>query len=482
MKQTAVVVAPGRGTYNRGELGYFARHHMDKAAMLGEFDTYRESLGQKTLSELDGAARFSGPTHTRGDNASALIHACALADFQAINRDRFDIIGVTGNSMGWYIALTCAGALSPMDGLKVVNTMGTLMQQHLIGGQLIYPFVDDNWLPIPGERDRIVERMTEINARAGHTLALSIDLGGMLVLAGDEAGLSAFEKEMPLVQERFPMRLPNHAAFHTALQEPVAALGRNQLDQNLFRQPDLPLIDGRGGFWLPHASQHCGAARLYPRPSGGGPLRFHCRDPGCSARSDARCLHHPRTRHNTGRRSGAKPAAVRLARACLTRQTSSASRVRPRGSSLWDGKISANWRPEQVCQAAFLTGSAIFRQIGLAGSLCLDPGEKLGIFAIGFGATPMHQPVTQVGFGHLGKRAYQPPVQERVDNQRFAPQADTHSFDSGLNDHISLPESPGTGRNGQIHAGFPAPRTPSSGSPHQTVPHRPAKACAGTGH
>jgi len=227
---------------------------MDKATMLGEFDAYREALGQKTLSELDGAARFSGPTHTRGDNASALIHACALADFQAINRDRFDIIGVTGNSMGWYIALTCAGVLSPMDGLKVVNTMGTLMQQHLIGGQLIYPFVDDNWRPVPGERDRILARMAEINARAGHTLALSIDLGGMLVLAGDEPGLSAFEKEMPLVQERFPMRLPNHAAFHTALQEPVAALGRGQLEQSLFRQPDLPLIDGRGAFWHPHAS------------------------------------------------------------------------------------------------------------------------------------------------------------------------------------------------------------------------------------
>lgn len=254
MKQTAVVVAPGRGTYNRTELGYFACHHMAKAAMLGEFDTYRAKLGQKTLSELDGAARFSGPTHTRGDNASALIYACALADFQTINQDKFDIVGVTGNSMGWYIALACAGALAPMGGLDVVNTMGTLMQKHLIGGQLIYPFVDDNWIPIPGARVRILAKVAEINNRANHVLSVSIDLGGMLVLAGDEPGLAAFEAEMEPVQERFPMRLPNHAGFHTHLQAPVAALGRSQLKQSLFQQPNVALVDGRGGLWRPGSS------------------------------------------------------------------------------------------------------------------------------------------------------------------------------------------------------------------------------------
>ncbi|WP_406646427.1 ACP S-malonyltransferase [Aliisedimentitalea scapharcae] len=260
MKQTAVVVAPGRGTYNRTELGYFGRHHMDQAAMLSDFDAYRSQMGQKTLSDLDGAARFSGPTHTRGDNASALIYACALADFRAINRDRFDILGVTGNSMGWYITLACAGALDPMGGLEVINTMGTLMQEQMIGGQLIYPFVDEEWRPIPGARDAILAKMDDINTRAAHSLAISIDLGGMLVLAGDEAGLQAFETEMEPVQDRFPMRLPNHAGFHTNLQKPVSALGQARLGRALLRQPDLALIDGRGGLWQRGASD---LAELY---------------------------------------------------------------------------------------------------------------------------------------------------------------------------------------------------------------------------
>ncbi|WP_372884486.1 ACP S-malonyltransferase [Shimia sp.] len=253
-KQTAVVVAPGRGTYNKPELGYFTRHHGARSALLAEIDAYRRNAGQTPVSELDRAERFSGSRHTRGDNASPLIYACAYADFLSIDRDQFDIIGVTGNSMGWYVALACAGALDAMGGLQVVNTMGRLMQEQMIGGQLIYPFVDEGWQQIPGRRDEILSLMAEIDGRSGCELALSIELGGMLVLAGNEAGLTAFEKRLPRRQGRFPMRLPNHAAFHTALQEPVASLGRAALERGLFTQPALPLIDGRGGLWRPGSS------------------------------------------------------------------------------------------------------------------------------------------------------------------------------------------------------------------------------------
>ncbi|WP_372571931.1 ACP S-malonyltransferase [Ruegeria jejuensis] len=255
MKQTAIVVAPGRGAYNREELGYLARHHGDKTSLIEDYDAYRRAQGQTPISDLDSAARFSGAVHTRGDNASALIHACAYSDFLSIDRDRFEIIGVTGNSMGWYIALTCAGALSPMNGLRVVNTMGTLMQEQMIGGQLIYPFMDANWQVIPGARANTLAKVAEIDARADHVLDLSIDLGGMLVLAGNSAGLTAFEAEMPRLQDRFPMRLPNHAGFHTALQAPVAALGQSKLGQSLFDQPQLPLIDGRGAIWQPKSNE-----------------------------------------------------------------------------------------------------------------------------------------------------------------------------------------------------------------------------------
>lgn len=249
MKQTAVVVAPGRGTYNKNELGYFAQHHPGKTSLMARFDDLRTQRGQELLSALDGAAKFSGAKFTRGDNASGLIYACAYADFLSIDREKFEILAVTGNSMGWYIALACAGVLNATQGLHVVNTMGTLMHENMIGGQLIYPFVDENWRPIPGERAKIEAKIAEIGNRPGHVLDLSIDLGGMLVLAGNTEGLAAFEAEMPTVQSRYPMRLPGHAGFHSALQAPVAAEGWARLGADLFKSPDLPLVDGRGAIW-----------------------------------------------------------------------------------------------------------------------------------------------------------------------------------------------------------------------------------------
>lgn len=252
-RKTAVVVCPGRGTYNKAELGYLARHFPD-AGLLAAFDRQREEAGQPTLSALDGAERFSMATHTRGDNASGLIFAATLGDFRSIDREEIEVVAVTGNSMGWYSALACAGATSPEDGFWVANTMGTLMQQALIGGQLVHPFLGDDWKPDPARKAELLALVAEIDAWPDHTLALSIDLGGMLVLAGDDAGLKAFESAVEPIDGRFPMRLGNHAAFHTHLQAPVAAQGRAALPADLFGQPALPMIDGRGAVWWPHST------------------------------------------------------------------------------------------------------------------------------------------------------------------------------------------------------------------------------------
>jgi malonyl CoA-acyl carrier protein transacylase len=248
-KQTALVIAPGRGTYAKGELGYLARHHGPRAQIIARFDAVRAAKGQPTLTKLDGAERFSNSLHLRGDVAAPLIFAASYLDYLAIDRDRFDVVAVTGNSMGWYSALACAGAVSGDDGFAIADAMGVNSGAHGPGGQIVVTIVDEHWQEIPGLRATIAALCAQISARDGHFAALSIDLGGMLVLAGDAAGLKALTAALPPVPGRAPLALAGHGPFHTPLMHASSAQARAQLEAALFRNPAVPLVDGRGAIW-----------------------------------------------------------------------------------------------------------------------------------------------------------------------------------------------------------------------------------------
>ena len=126
------------------------------------------------------------------------------------------------------------------------------MQSALIGGQTVYPFVGEDWIPDFSRKAELLGLVGQVAAKTRLRASLSIELGGMLVVAGNEAGLKAFETAVPPLQQgRFPLRLTNHAAFHTSLQKPVAEQGRAILPSKLFGSPRLPLIDGRGAIWQP---------------------------------------------------------------------------------------------------------------------------------------------------------------------------------------------------------------------------------------
>lgn len=254
MKQTAVVVCPGRGTYNAAELGYLKRHHPGQAALLQMFDAERARLGQPGVAALDRAAAYDAAVHARGDNASALIFASSLADYRAIDRDAFDIVAVTGNSMGWYTALACGAALSPEAGFRVCNTMGALMHEASIGGQVIYALVDDDWRSIPGRREALNEAIAAVHGRDDAEAYVSIELGGMLVVAGNFSGIATLAERAPRGPGRFPLALAGHAAFHTPLQAPVSARAKAMLSPEGFVSPAMALIDGAARIRRPHAT------------------------------------------------------------------------------------------------------------------------------------------------------------------------------------------------------------------------------------
>jgi [acyl-carrier-protein] S-malonyltransferase len=244
------VVCPGRGVYNRPELGYFARHHGERDWLLDVIDTERTRMGQATVRALDGGQTYSHLVYSRGDNAASIIFACSYADFLAINRDRFDIVGVTGNSMGWYTALACSDALALDHAATLVNQMGLMTYSGADGGQVIYPLVDESWCEIPGRRAELLEVLATIRA-SGLPLSVSIELGGMILFAGTDEALEALDQVAPRGPGRFPMRLQNHGPFHSPLMAPVSEQARSVISPEWFRSPALPMVDGTGRLWLP---------------------------------------------------------------------------------------------------------------------------------------------------------------------------------------------------------------------------------------
>lgn len=253
-KQRAVVICPGRGTYNKEELGYLQKFHGDKLAFIEQIDQYRLGQQQLSITELDGAEKYSMKTHTAGENASALIYACAHGDYQSIDQDKFDIVAVTGNSMGWYIALAVAGALKADGAIELINTMGSMMAEGVIGGQLIYPLVDHNWQKDHERESRVMRTLEEVNEHVDCEVYVSINLGGYIVFGGNKEGLKQLQDRLPIIDDRYPMNLFNHAAFHTPLLNETSNKAKQLLSEQLFHSPDIPLIDGLGNIWQPYST------------------------------------------------------------------------------------------------------------------------------------------------------------------------------------------------------------------------------------
>lgn len=253
MKERVVVICPGRGTYTKETLGYLKKFRPQHNEFLNVLDEKRLSLGSPTLSELDNESVFKPQLHTKGEHASALIYACSYCDFLNLDHERYDIVAVTGNSMGWYIALAVAGALDIHGAFDVINTMGSMMKEKIVGGQIIYPIIDETWKK-DFSRLKIVEAaLREVNEMPECEAHISIYLGGYIVIGGNQKALKILLKRLPK-NENYPFQLVNHAAFHTPLLQDTSRKAFETLPQSLFHKPQIPLVDGRGHIWSPFST------------------------------------------------------------------------------------------------------------------------------------------------------------------------------------------------------------------------------------
>jgi [acyl-carrier-protein] S-malonyltransferase len=246
----AVVVCPGRGSYGRAQLGSLGAAGPHAGPIAAALDRFRAALGRPSISELDAAAAYDPCLHVAGEHASLLTFACTAADLTALDRGRVELVGVTGNSMGFYTALHAAGALELLEAARLVETLGHYQAGNVIGGQLVYPLVDDDWRPSPP----LAASVTAALRLPG--VHVSIRLGGSIVLGADEAGLLRAREALPPVERggvRYPLPLPLHSAFHTPLMAMTSERARAELADLAIRSPAITLVGGDGTVYRPWA-------------------------------------------------------------------------------------------------------------------------------------------------------------------------------------------------------------------------------------
>ena len=246
-RETVLVVCPGRGTYGSTELGYLARHHRGSPLLAG-FDRQRSERGEEPVSTLDSRSRFSTAVHGAGKNAAPLIYAASILDFLTLDPAKVEVVAVCGNSMGWYTALACAGAVAPEHGFAIADAMGVNSGTGQPGGQVLLTLVGEDWKPDPALRAEVDRVLAQSGAFR------SIELGGMLLVAGGEHELERLLADLPQLPGRPPLRLAEHGPFHTPLMAQSSRRALAQLPAEWFGPPRIPLIDGEGRIWRAKAA------------------------------------------------------------------------------------------------------------------------------------------------------------------------------------------------------------------------------------
>jgi [acyl-carrier-protein] S-malonyltransferase len=242
----AVVVCPGRGSYGRPQLGSLPAGDPVVAAL----DDRRAARRLPTVTELDRAPAFTPRLHVAGEHASILTFACTAVDLARLDPARVDVVGVTGNSMGFYTALYAAGALDLAGAATLIDTMGGYQTDHVLGAQLVYPVVDERWLPDPALAAAVDDALAVPGAH------VSIRLGGAVVLGVELAAVDPVRAALPGFERggvAYPLQLPLHSAFHTPIMASTRARAEAELARLPIRSPAVTLVGGDGAVHRPWA-------------------------------------------------------------------------------------------------------------------------------------------------------------------------------------------------------------------------------------
>lgn len=217
------------------------------AVVRATMEEANEALGMRLDSLM-----YEGPMTelTRTDNAQPAILALGVAMYRIYSREwGFAPTMAAGHSLGEITALTCAGAITFPDALKLVRRRGELMQGAAAAGIGAMAAVNGT------SPDVVVKVCLEISAGCADgsriVVVSNINSERQTVISGHKEAVNAASERLS-TNGASVIPLQVSAAFHSPLMAPAAVQFAEVLSLVSFEEMDFPVVSSLTG--LPYGN------------------------------------------------------------------------------------------------------------------------------------------------------------------------------------------------------------------------------------
>lgn len=230
MSKTLAFVFPGQGSQSVGMLGDLAATH---PCIIETFSQASDVLGYD-LWELvcNGPAdrlnqtEFTQPALMAADVAMWRIHCDTNEDRPAV---------LAGHSLGEFVALVCAGAMSYRDAVQLVAMRGRFMQEAVPAG-------DGAMAAIIGLADDAVEALCKQYAHGDIVAPANFNSIGQIVIAGQTQAVQRVIDHAKPAGAKLAKMIPVSVPSHCALMQPAAERLAKSLSEIKIAKPQIPVI------------------------------------------------------------------------------------------------------------------------------------------------------------------------------------------------------------------------------------------------
>lgn len=228
---TLAIVFPGQGSQAAGMQAALAEEYPEIR------DTYREASDHLgfDLWEMVQEGPAEGVNETVVNQPAML--TAGVGTWRAWRRSGGGMPAwMAGHSLGEYTALTCAGALSFADALRLVSRRAELMYEAV-------PVGEGAMAAILGLDDDVVVTVCRGAAEGEVVSAVNFNSPGQVVIAGHRQAVERACEQAKAVGAKRTMMLSVNVPAHSDLMRPAAAEFASTLAGIDFAAPSIPVVN-----------------------------------------------------------------------------------------------------------------------------------------------------------------------------------------------------------------------------------------------